>query len=378
MIKKLVFWFYAIAGPAIVIFFTFTANLVSWKLNLVYTCIILIPSISIPIALIILIENRLKLLKSKFIKVLIPAIIYIFGIACASFFIDFSGLNVLKFPILVLIFAIIIIGATFLELFIYNKLVIGYIVSPKPDIENSHSVNKKSFNLRSFSIQGFKILITALLIVNLPFIWFASILQFNSEIKFKYDKYSYLQRPTSEHLASLASDLLYSNLLEDRLVYFDLILKDSGALKIVYSDLESGAIKPPAIFLPISEDDVYDLFLLQYLNTYLLLGRYDDFRTNFISRFSEFKDSSYKYTYSIEFIRGLNGDDPKIPVIIETMNELYQEIDGTDGKSVFERASNIRVQQWGYSQMGNSEKYQELEKSIQELIEQMKKINEKQ
>lgn len=377
MIKKLVFWFYAIVGPAIVVFFTLTDNLVSWKLNRLYTFIILIPSISIPIALIILIDNRLKLLKSKFFKVLTPAIIYILGIACASFFIDFSNINLFMFPIPVLIFAIIFMSITFLDLFIYNKLVIGHTVLSKTDIENSSSENKKTFNFGSFSIKGFKILITTLLIVTLPIIWFTSILQFNSEIKFKYDKYSYLQIPTSKHLASLTSDLLFSNHLEDRLVYFDLILKDSNALKIVYSNFDSVATETPTAFLPLSEDDVYDLVLLQYLNTYLLLGRYDDFRFNFISRFSEFKNLSYKYTYTIEFIRGLNGDDPMIPVIIETMIELYQENDGTDGESVLERAYNIRVQQWGYSQMGNNEKYQELEKSFQALIEQLKKINEK-
>jgi|GEM_PF-2343934 len=378
MIKKLVFWFYATVGPAIVVFFTFTANLVSWKLNLLYTFIILIPIISIPIALVILIDNRLKLLKSKFIKVLTPAIIYILGIACASFFIDFSDINLLMFSITVLILAIIIIGVTFLELLIYKKLAIGNKVNPKADIENSHNVNKKTFNLGSFSIKGFKIFITALLIVTLPFIWFTSILQFNSELRYKFDKYSYLQHPTSEHLASLASDLLYSNHLEDRLIYFDLILKDSNALKIVYSNLHSVEIETPTAFLPLSEEDVYDLVLLQYLNTYLHLERYDDFKTGFISRFSKFKDLTYKYSYEIDFFLGLDGDDPRIPVIIETMSALYQKIDGTDGKAVLERVCNLRVQQYGYSKMGNSEKDQELEKSVQELFEQLRIINEKQ
>jgi hypothetical protein len=369
MIKKFVFWLYVIVGPAIVIFFTFTDNLVGWKLKILYTCMVFVPTITIPFALIVLIDNRLKILKSKLIKVLTPGIIYILGIACASFFIDFSNINIIMFPIPVLLFAIVITGITFLELYIYNKLVIGYKTSPQTDVENSSSESRKPFNLRSFAIKGFRILVTTLLILIIPFSWLANITVFNSEVKFKYDKYSYSQDPTSEHLASLASDLLYSNHFEDRLIYFDLVLKDPNALKIVYTKIESGTVELPALVYPSSETELYDLFLFQYLNTYLHQGNVSEYQKQFISKFNDLKSKTYMANY-FSYTALIKGkSDKELPIIIDTMTNLYKTVQGSDKITVYKRVVILTVQEYCYMAMGNTEKQNEIDKQIKKLLD---------
>jgi len=369
MIKKFVFWFYAIVGPAIVIFFTFTDNLVSWKLKVLYTCMVFVPTITIPIALIVLIDHRLKFLKSKFVKVLTPGVLYVFGIACASLFIDFSNINLIMFPIPVLLFAIVFTGITFLELYIYNKLVLRNKISPKTDIVNSSSESRKPFNLRSFAMKGSRILVTTLLILIIPFSWLANITVFNSEVKFKYDKYSYSQDPTSEHLASLASDLLYSNHLEDRLIYFDLVLKDPNALKIVYTKIESGTVELPALVYPSSETELYDLFLFQYLNTYLHQGNVSEYQKQFISKFNDLKSNTYMANYFSYTALVKGKSDKELPIIIDTMTNLYKTVQGSDKITLYKRVVILTAQEYCYMAMGNTEKQNEIDNQIKKLLD---------
>ena len=369
MIKKFVFWFYAIVGPAIVIFFTFTDNLVSWKLKVLYTCMVFIPTITIPIALIVLIDHRLKFLKSKLVKVLTPGVLYVFGIACASLFIDFSNINLIMFPIPVLLFAIVFTGITFLELYIYNKLVIGYKISPQTDVENSHREKRKVFNLRLFALKGFRILVTTLLILIIPFSWFTSITSFNSEVKINFEKYSYAQDPTSKNLASLASDLLYSNRLDDRLVYFDMVLNDPNALKIVYSKVKSFSVEIPALVYPGSEDELYDLVLLQYLNTYLHQGNINEYQKQFILKFNDLKSNPYMVDYFSYTALVKEKSDKELPIIIDTMTNLYKTVQGSDNITVYKRVMILTVQEYCYMAMGNTEKQNEIDKQKKKLLD---------
>lgn len=378
MIKKSVFWFYAIVGPAIVVFLTFGENFINGKLDATYAWFVLVPFIAISISLILIINHRLESLKSKSLRILTPGILYLLGITCVSLFIDFSLINVNAFIIVVFAYSVVIVGFTYLGILLYKKLVLENVNSTEVKQENLSESKIRILNFKSYVFKGFRFLIASVLIVIIPMFWLFTVTSFNTDIRFQYDKFAYTQVPTSEHLASLTADLLYSNHFEDRLIYFDLVLNDPNALKIIYSELETGEIVTPELFIPISEDELYDLVLLQYLNAYLYLGRYDDFKSKFILRFSEFKSFSYKYTYTIDFILVLNEDDPKIPVIIDTMNVLYQEIDGIDKESYMERIYNLRVQQYGYLIMGNSVKDQEVEKTVQEFFDQLIILQENQ
>lgn len=376
MIKKSIFWLYAIVGPAITVFLTFSENFNDWKIGAIYVLLVLVPFLAISVSLILIVNHRLDSLKSKSLRILTPGILYVFGIACASYFIDFSQTNVIAYLVVVLAYSFVVIGTTYFGILIYKKLVLGNVISTEAMQKNVDESKGKSHSIKPCMIRGFRFLITSVLILVIPIFWLSTVMSFNIEIRFQYDKFAYTQAPTSEHLASLTADLLNSNHYEDRLIYFDLVLNDPNALKIIYSGLETGEIETPALFIPVSEDELHDLVLLQYLNTYLHLGRFDDFKSKFILRFSEFKTFSYKYTYTIDYILVLDEGDSKIPVIIDTMNVLYQEIDGIDKESYMERIYNLRVQQYGYLRMGNSEKDQEIEKSVQGFLDEMRKIQE--
>lgn len=309
-------------------------------------------------------------MRFKIVRRLLPSFFYIFGIVICYYILRIPVYNYLSELMIILIMSIIVTGITYFEMWIYKLI---YHRKNKLDEVEKDNVDSKS-NFKSIFLSLFikvaKILVVVTLILLITIMDFAIIYIVNPNMRFQFDEYVYQDSPTPDGLADLAVDLINSKKYSKQLRYFELTLQSEETLQVLYTRIKTEKIGNVMFYKKtMSSSEMHDLILIQYLEAYLNLGRYDKFKAMFITKFSDFQDLKFKFLYLNYTITNKIETDPELPVIIDALNIVYENIEGDSKEALLDRFYNLTTQRSAYLQIGNSEKSQELSNIIKEIAD---------
>lgn len=370
MLKKIIFWFYTIVSPIIIIAATVVECIGNKHSQHAYIGLFFVALLSIPISLIILLFFNHKFMRFKIVRRLLPSFFYIFGIAICYYILRIPVNDYSSELMMILIMSIIVTGITYFEIWIYK--LIYHRKNKLNEVEKDNVYSKSNFKSTLFSlfIKVTKILVVVILILLITIMDFAIIYIVNPNMRFQIDEYVYQDSPTPDGLADLAVDLINSKKYSKQLRYFEQTLQSEETLQVLYTRIKTEKIENVMFYKKtISSSEMHDLILIQYLEAYLNLGRYDKFKAMFITKISDFQDLKFKFLYLNYTITNKIETDPELPVIIDALNVVYENIEGDSKEALLDRFYNLTTQRSAYSQMGNSEKSQELSNLIQEIAD---------
>jgi len=195
----------------------------------------------------------------------------------------------------------------------------------------------------------------------------------NLDFRLSLAKSAYSMHPTSRNLAVYCNSLLYTDKESEKNEYFGLLLVDNPSNFSAIEELVTNHRITQNQFEISTANEAYDTFLVEYLNSFLKLGKFEQFKETFILDFHKSKNIGYLYSYWETLIENPIKNE-QLDTLMSSLKDEYLQINNSNYAAIL---GNLYLQKSIYTLQENSSEVLELESTIQGIYESWHKANDK-